>query len=117
MNVETFYHYFEWIALVIEIIWVTVIFLGLLAGIFKAIKDYRKKVDSLEIYKNIRENIAHSILLWLEILIAVDIIKTVTTELTMENMLILGLLIIIRMILSISLEVEIENKFPWQKRD
>lgn len=46
-------------------------------------------------YTHIREEIARSILLWLEILIAVDIIKTVTTDLTLTSILALGLIIII----------------------
>lgn len=62
-----------------------------------------------------REEIGRAILLGLEILIAVDIIKTVTTELTFESTVNLGLIVLIRTILSISLEVEIEKKWPWQK--
>ena len=66
-------------------------------------------------YMHIREEIARSILLGLEILIAVDIIKTVTTDLVLTSVLTLGLTIIIRTILSVSLEWEIEKKSPWQK--
>ena len=66
-------------------------------------------------YTHIREEIARSILFELEILIAVDIIKTVTTDLTLTSVLTLGLIIIIRTLLSVSLEWEIEKKFPWQK--
>lgn len=66
-------------------------------------------------YMHIREEIARSILFGLEILIAVDIIKTVTTDLALTSLLTLGLIIIIRTLLSVSLEWEIEKKFPWQK--
>ena len=65
-------------------------------------------------YTHIREEIARSILLGLEIFIAVDIIKTVTTDLTLISVLTLGLIIIIRMLLSVSLEWEIE-KIPMAK--
>ena len=66
-------------------------------------------------YTHIREEIARSILLGLEIFIAVDIIKTVTTDLTLISVLTLGLIIIIRTLLSVSLEWKIEKKSPWQK--
>lgn len=112
----THIYYFEIISITIEIIWVTIIFLGLLKWLFSAIKSYLSWENRKNIYKNVREEIAHSILLWLEILIAVDIIKTVTTDLTIENTLILWLIVVIRTILSISLEVEIENRFPWSKK-
>ncbi len=66
-------------------------------------------------YTHIREEIARLILLGLEILIAVDFIKTVTTDLTLTSVLTLGLIIIIRTLLAVSLEWEIEKKSPWQK--
>lgn len=66
-------------------------------------------------YTYIREEIARAILLGLEILIAVDIIKTMTTDLTLTSVLTLGLIIIIRTLLSVSFEWEIEKKFPWKK--
>ena len=84
--------FFEDAALILEFLGVFVIFCGV-----------------------IREEIARSILLGLEILIAVDIIKTVTTDLALTSVLTLGLIIIIRTLLSVSLEWKIEKKFPWQK--
>ena len=66
-------------------------------------------------YMHIREEIARSILLGFEILIAVDFIKAVTTDLTLTSILTLGLIIIIRTLLSVLLEWKIEKKFPWQK--
>lgn len=108
---------FEIISLTLECIGVAVIFMGILLGIFHALKTYFSHKNHRKIYSHIRLEMAHAILLGLEILIAVDIIKTVTTELTLENTLTLGLIVIIRTILSISLEVEIENRFPWQKKE
>ena len=68
-------------------------------------------------YTHIREEIARSILLGLEILIAVDIIKTVTTDLVLTSVLTLGLIIIIRTLLSVSLEWEIHGKNKIPKRE
>lgn len=111
------HHFFETISLIIEVIGVLVIFFGILRGFIHAIVNYLRKNSRENIYATIRIEIAHAILLGLEILIAVDIIKTVTTELTIENMLILAFIVFIRTILSISLEVEIEGKFPWQSKE
>ena len=63
-----------------------------------------------------RVNIAHGLLIGLEILIAADIVRTVALEFTMENMLILGVLVLIRTFLSWSLVVEIEGRWPWQPK-
>lgn len=75
-----------------------------------------KKNDETHVYTYIREEIARAILLGLEILIAVDIIKTVTTDLTIESVITLGLVVIIRTVLSISLEWEIEDRLPWIRK-
>ncbi len=83
-------------------------------GITRAMKAWGKDSEK-HIYTHIREEIGRAILLGLEVLIAVDIIKTVTTDLTLESTLTLGLIVLIRTILSFSLELEIERRFPWQK--
>ena len=83
-------------------------------GIIRAIKAWGKDTGK-HIYTHIREEIGRAILLGLEVLIAVDIIKTVTTDLTFQSTLTLGLIVLIRTILSFSLEVEIERRLPWQK--
>jgi len=99
----------------IEILWVSIIFGGILMWLYRAIRAYGHDTGK-HVYTHIREEIGRSILLGLEILIAVDIIKTVTNELTLENTITLGLIVLIRTILSISLEVEIEQRWPWQRR-
>lgn len=100
----------------IEILWVSIIFGGILMWLYRAARAYGRDTGK-HIYTHIREEIGRSILLGLEILIAVDIIKTVTNELTLENTVTLGLIVLIRTILSISLEVEIEQRWPWQKEN
>jgi uncharacterized membrane protein len=111
------YHYIlDSAVVIIEILGVGIIFWGILMGIYRAIKAWGKDTGK-HIYTHIREEIGRSILLGLEVLIAVDIIKTVTTELTFESTVNLGLIVLIRTILSISLEVEIEQRFPWQKKE
>lgn len=97
----------------IELLGVTVIAWGILMGIIRALRSFGKETGK-HIYTHVQEEIGRAILLWLEILIAVDIVRTVTTELSFENTINLGLIVLIRVLLSITLQVEIENKFPWQ---
>jgi uncharacterized membrane protein len=65
-------------------------------------------------YRHYRHQVARTLLLGLEILVAADVIRTVALELTLQNVLILGLLVLIRTFLGWSLVVEIEERWPWQ---
>jgi uncharacterized membrane protein len=67
----------------------------------------RAKEDS---YTNFRHLIGRALLLGLEILVAVDVIRTVALEPSLQNILILGLLILIRTFLSWSLILEVEGR-------
>ncbi|MEK7571452.1 MAG: DUF1622 domain-containing protein [Patescibacteria group bacterium] len=67
------------------------------------------------IYKSFRNNLARSILLGLEFLVAGDIIRSVTGEPNFTNIAVLGLIVLIRSFLGITFEMEIEGKWPWQK--
>lgn len=105
--------FFQFTVLSLELLWVWIIFWGVVLGVWKAI--YNIKSSDKHVYTHMREEIGRAILLWLEILIAVDIVKTVMTDLSLESVTNLAIIILIRTLLSISLEVEIEHKFPWQK--
>lgn len=110
---DYFHQILSYVNLIIEALWVFIIFIWIFIWLFKWIFFLKK---SEKIYARIREEIARTILLWLEILIAADIIKTVTTDLTLESTWTLALIVVIRTVLSISLEVEIDKKFPWQNK-
>jgi uncharacterized membrane protein len=66
-------------------------------------------------YTEFKTNLARTLILALEFLVAADIIRTVTMEPTLNNVAILGMLVIIRTFLSWSLAVEIEGRLPWKK--
>ena len=55
-----------------------------------------------------------SLSLWLEFLIAADLIRTVTMALTLTNIGILGAIILTRTFFAGSLVVEMEGRWPWQ---
>lgn len=68
-------------------------------------------------YQRCRREIARSILLGLEVLVAADIIDTVRVSPSLDSVLVLGLVVLIRTFLSISIDVEVEGRFPWSRRD
>ncbi|MDX1655868.1 MAG: DUF1622 domain-containing protein, partial [Candidatus Competibacteraceae bacterium] len=71
--------------------------------------------DWQQAYHGFRTQLARSILLGLEFLVAADIIGTVAVEPTLDNLTVLGLIVLIRTFLSFSLEVEINGRWPWQE--
>lgn len=67
------------------------------------------------VYKSYRNNLARSILIGLEFLVAGDIIRSVAGDLTFNSVLILGIIVIIRSFLGMEFEMEIEGRWPWQR--
>lgn len=67
------------------------------------------------LYRSYRQNLARSILVGLEFLVAGDIIRSVAGELSYRSIGILAILILIRLLLGMSLEMEIDGHWPWQR--
>jgi uncharacterized membrane protein len=67
------------------------------------------------VYRRYRQQLGHSILLGLELLVAADIIRTVAVTPTLTSIAVLGGIVLIRTFLSFSLELEITGSWPWQK--
>lgn len=100
----------------IELLGVMLIVFGILFAGLSSLLGWRKQNDRTIIYKQLRINIARTLLLGLEILVAADIIRTVALQPNLENLVSLGLLVLIRTVLSWALIVEVEERWPWQKR-
>ncbi len=99
---------------VIEAAGVIVIIVGIgLSAIWFA--GRLRQLGSLAAYQQFRQNLARSILLGLEFLIAGDIIRTVTVDQTLTGAAVLALIVLIRVMLSLTLEFEIEGRWPWQR--
>ena len=73
------------------------------------------RIESLQAFSQFRQDLARSILLGLEFLVAGDIIRTVTVDQTLTSAAVLLLIVLIRMMLSIMLEYEIKGRWPWQR--
>lgn len=74
-----------------------------------------RRAASLEAYQQFRQDIARSIILGLEFLIAGDLIRTVTVDQTVTGAVVLALIVLIRVTLSVTLHFEIEGRWPWQR--
>ena len=111
--------WFDWalhqIALLVEGAGIAVIVVGALVAAAIAAAGLLRGGSGEQAYASLRRNLARSILLGLELLVAADIIGTVAVEPTLENLYVLGLIVLIRTFLSFSLEVEIEGRWPWRK--
>lgn len=67
------------------------------------------------VYRTYRQNLARSILIGLEFLVAGDIIRSVAGNLSIDSVVILAVIVIIRSLLGIEFEMEIEGRWPWQR--
>lgn len=97
----------------IEGIGVLVIIVGMLIASLQFLRHVRPNAE--QAYRGYRRQLARSIILGLEFLIAGDIIRTVVVENTLSNVTVLGLIILIRSFLSVTLHLEVEGRWPWQE--
>jgi uncharacterized membrane protein len=67
------------------------------------------------LYRFYRQNLARSILIGLEFLVAGDIIRSVGGDLSFDSVLILAMIVLIRSFLGMEFEMEIEGHWPWQR--
>lgn len=94
---------------------VVVILVGIvLSTVFIAVTAIRQR-NLHRIYKTYRQNLARSILIGLEFLIAGDILRSVAGDLSLDSIVILALIVLVRSFLGIEFEMEIEGRWPWQR--
>ena len=99
---------------VIEAVGVITIIVGFVLSAIWFVNRLRR-LESLDAYQQFRQDLARSIILGLEFLIAGDIIRTVTVDQTLTGAAVLALIVLIRVMLSVILEFEIEGRWPWQR--
>ena len=99
---------------VIEAMGVICIIIGFVISAYWFVCRLRR-LTSLDAYQQFRQDLARSIILGLEFLIAGDIIRTVTVDQTLTGAAVLALIVLIRVMLSLMLEFEIEGRWPWQR--
>jgi len=99
---------------VIEAVGVISIVVGFVLSAIWFVRRLRR-LGLLDAYNQFRQDLARSIILGLEFLIAGDIIRTVTVDQTLTGAAVLALIVLIRVMLSLMLEFEIEGRWPWQR--
>ena len=99
----------------IESVGVFVIMAGFIIATTRSIRR-RAKLSRDQLYQDYRRDVARSIILGLEFLIAGDIIRTVIVSDTLPNVLVLALIILLRTFLAFTLHLEIEGRWPWQEQ-
>jgi uncharacterized membrane protein len=102
----------EYSALGIEVLAVAIIVVAIVHGTTRFLLHMQQRVE--DAYEQYKVQLAKSLLLGLEFLVAADIVRTVGLEPTLHNVGILGLLVIVRTFLSWSIVVEIEGRWPWR---
>ena len=94
---------------------VAVIVIGIALTAVRHWRGFRRD-DGHHGFRQVRQAVARSILLGLELLIAGDIIRTVAVEPTFESLGVLAIIVLIRTFISVELELEIDGRWPWQGR-
>ncbi|MEI8072709.1 MAG: DUF1622 domain-containing protein [Candidatus Saccharibacteria bacterium] len=88
----------------------------IIAGLFistgAVFRHYQKKIRGEKLYEGYRKDLARSILLGLEFLVAGDILRTVG-QINLVSVLALAGIVLIRAFLSIEFEMEISGRWPW----
>src|SRR5687767_7767243 len=95
---------------------VVVIFGGAIVATLVMLATVIKRHSLHNIYRSYRQNLARSILIGLEFLVAGDIIRSVAGTLSIDSVVILAVIVIIRSLLGIEFEMEIEGRWPWQRK-
>lgn len=99
----------------LDIFGVVIVVSGVLLSTVYALASVFSPKKLHDIYRTYRHNLARSILLGLELLVAGDIIRSVAGDLNFDTVLVLGLIVLIRSLLSIEFEMEIEGRWPWKR--
>lgn len=99
----------------LDLVGVVVIFGGIVASTISILVTMVRHKNLHHIYKTYRQNLARSILIGLEFLVAGDIIRSVAGNLNFDSVIILAIIVIIRSFLGMEFEMEIEGHWPWQR--
>jgi uncharacterized membrane protein len=111
---ETVKEYFGVAGYVVEGIGVAILLVGCVLAAAWYVARFAR-MGAVAAYQEFRRDLARSIILGLEFLIAGDIIRTVTVNQTLESVGVLVVIVLIRTFLTFTLQLEIEGRWPWQR--
>jgi len=99
----------------LDFVGVVIILIGAAFSTIAALVTIIRRHGVHNIYRAYRQNLARSILIGLEFLVAGDIIRSVAGNLSLDSVAILAIIVIIRSLLGVEFEMEIEGRWPWQR--
>src|SRR5689334_161279 len=99
----------------LDAVGVGVILIGVVASTIGIIVAALKQKTIHDLYRMYRHNLARSILIGLEFLVAGDIIRSVAGNLSFDSVIILAVIVVIRSLLGVEFEMEIEGRWPWKR--
>ncbi len=99
---------------VLDFFGIIIILLGVALSTLGVIVKYVKGASLQTLYNFYRWNLARSILVGLEFLVAGDIIRSVGGQLSFDAVLVLAIIVLVRAFLGIEFQMEIEGRWPWR---
>ena len=94
---------------------VVIILLGVLLSTSFAAATMLRHKSVHNLYRGYRNNLARSILIGLEFLVAGDIIRSVAGNLSFDSVVVLAIIVLVRSFLGVEFEMEIEGRWPWKR--
>lgn len=104
------------IGALVDLIGAITIALGILISTLAVVWHFIRRVRGDKLYDGYRKDLARSILLGLEFLVAGDIIRTVSSQVSIASVLALAGIVAIRSFLGMEFEMELTGKWPWQRK-
>ena len=101
--------------LVLDFFGIIVILFGAFLATVAMVVTYIKGSALQDLYNHYRWNLARSILVGLEFLVAGDIIRSVGGQLSLEAVGILAVIVLVMAFLGIEFQMEIDGHWPWKR--
>ncbi len=104
------------IGTLLDVVGAIVIVVGIIISSGAVVAHIVRHWKGEAIYDGYRKDLARSILLGLEILVAGDIIRTVSGQVSITSVLALAGIVAIRSFLGAEFEMELTGRWPWQQK-
>lgn len=91
------------------------ILFGIAYSTFLLIRHWYKHFSGAKLYDTYRKDLARSILLGLEFIVAGDIIRTISGTINIASVVALAGIVLIRSFLGAEFELELTGRWPWQR--
>lgn len=101
----------------IDLFGVIIMAIGIAISVGYFVEAMLHKDSNDRSYNKLRKDLAKTILLGLEFLVAGDIIRSIAVPPTFSSVLVLAIIVIIRSFLSFEFEYSTTGRLPWQKKN